>query len=155
MISIQPKWCELIVQSKKTVEVRKTKPKLETPFKVYIYETKDKSFESIVFYSPITEIYFPHRIGKVIGEFICDRIDAYDLPYPAYQSEVPFDLLNKACTTYGYLHSYIGSGGRFYGWHISNLVLYNEPRELSEFSLKRRPTSWCYIKEKNNEISND
>ena len=31
LISIQPKWCELIASGKKTVEVRKTKPKLETP----------------------------------------------------------------------------------------------------------------------------
>ena len=42
LISINPKWCELIASGKKTVEVRKTKPKLETPFKVYIYETKGK-----------------------------------------------------------------------------------------------------------------
>ena len=43
LISIQPKWCELIANGKKTVEVRKTKPKLETPFKVYIYMTKEYS----------------------------------------------------------------------------------------------------------------
>ena len=42
LISIQPKWCELIASGKKTVEVRKTKPKLETPFKVYIYCTQGK-----------------------------------------------------------------------------------------------------------------
>ena len=40
LISIQPKWCELIASGKKTVEVRKTKPKLETPFKCYIYCTQ-------------------------------------------------------------------------------------------------------------------
>ena len=42
MISIHPKWCELIASGKKTVEVRKTRPKIETPFKCYIYETKGK-----------------------------------------------------------------------------------------------------------------
>ena len=42
LISIQPKWCELIASGKKTIEVRKTRPKLETPFKCYIYETKGK-----------------------------------------------------------------------------------------------------------------
>ena len=40
LISIQPKWCELIANGKKTVEVRKTRPKLETPFKCYIYCTQ-------------------------------------------------------------------------------------------------------------------
>ena len=41
-MSIQPKWCELIASGKKTIEVRKTKPKFETPFKVYIYCTNNK-----------------------------------------------------------------------------------------------------------------
>lgn len=40
MLSIKPKWCELIAKSQKTVEVRKTKPKLKPPFKCYIYCTK-------------------------------------------------------------------------------------------------------------------
>lgn len=145
MISIQPKWCELIVGGKKIVEVRNTRPKLKAPFKCYIYETKDKYYKNISIHWNKKD--FTHNIGKVIGEFVCDRIDAYDLPYPAYQSEVPFDLLLEACTSYDYLHRYVGSGGRFYGWHISSLVIYNEPKELSEFSLKRRPRSWCYVKE--------
>ena len=40
LISIHPKWCELIASGKKMVEIRKNKPKLETPFKCYIYQTK-------------------------------------------------------------------------------------------------------------------
>ena len=47
LISIKPKWCELIANGTKTVEVRKTKPNLETPFKCYIYCTKAKDFFSI------------------------------------------------------------------------------------------------------------
>lgn len=39
MLSIRPKWCEKIASGKKTVEVRKTRPKLDTPFKCYIYCT--------------------------------------------------------------------------------------------------------------------
>ena len=39
MLSIRPKWCEKIISGEKTVEVRKTRPKLETPFKCYIYCT--------------------------------------------------------------------------------------------------------------------
>ena len=39
MLSIRPKWCEMIASGEKTIEVRKTKPKLETPFKCYIYCT--------------------------------------------------------------------------------------------------------------------
>ena len=40
LMSINPRWCELIANGKKTVEIRKTKPKLEPPFKCYIYCTK-------------------------------------------------------------------------------------------------------------------
>ena len=40
LISIRPEWCDLIVRGKKTIEVRKTRPKLETPFTAYIYCTK-------------------------------------------------------------------------------------------------------------------
>ena len=40
LMSIRPKWCELIANGKKTIEVRKTRPKMETPFKCYIYEAK-------------------------------------------------------------------------------------------------------------------
>ena len=45
MLSIQPKWCNLILSGAKTWEVRKTKPagvklgKLDEPFKCYIYCT--------------------------------------------------------------------------------------------------------------------
>ena len=42
MLSIRPKWCEKIASGKKTIEVRKTRPKLETPFKCYIYCTLPK-----------------------------------------------------------------------------------------------------------------
>lgn len=146
LLSIQPRWCELIVKEQKMVEIRKTRPKLKAPFIVYIFETKD------IYYKNVTHQWgngksFKHNLGKVIGEFICDSIDAYDLPYPAYQQEVPFDLLLKSCISYNYLHSYVGSGGRFYGWHISDLKIYNKPKELSEFDLKRAPQSWCYVKE--------
>lgn len=40
MLSIKPKYCELIASGRKTIEVRKTKPKVETPFKCYIYQSK-------------------------------------------------------------------------------------------------------------------
>lgn len=42
LISIRPKWCELIASGKKTIEVRKTRPKIETPVKCYIYCTVGK-----------------------------------------------------------------------------------------------------------------
>lgn len=40
LISIRPKWCEKIISGEKTIEVRKTRPKMDTPFKCYMYCTK-------------------------------------------------------------------------------------------------------------------
>jgi hypothetical protein len=76
LISIQTKWCELIASGKKTVEVRKTRPKLETPFKVYIYETMKPLKDFIFDYKNLTETQktIINGRGKVIGEFVCDEI---------------------------------------------------------------------------------
>ena len=77
LISIQPKWCELIASGKKTIEVRKTAPKFDKPFKVYIYETKDKKYDGIgVHWENGRD--FIHNGGKVIGEFICDDLLAIE-----------------------------------------------------------------------------
>lgn len=73
MISIRPKWCEKICNGEKTIEVRKTRPKLETPFKCYIYCTLPKypHEDFIATDYPNPQFYGG---GKVIGEFICDRV---------------------------------------------------------------------------------
>lgn len=84
MISIRPKWCELIASREKTIEVRKTKPKRNAPFKCYIYECKEKRLKGVY------KVPYQHSFGygysfakestgsgKVIGEFICDYINNY------------------------------------------------------------------------------
>lgn len=158
LISIQPKWCELIASGKKTVEVRKTKPKLETPFKVYIYMTKN-------FSRGINSSFYYYKSGKVIGEFVCDFITNYEAElwddetyeriqefyepddfneYGEYEYQTLADnsddfwkeqhLCKVSCLSIEELRKYIGLGiNEFYGWHISNLVIYNKPRELSKF----------------------
>ncbi len=45
LISIAPKWCKLIMDGQKTVEIRKSRPKIDTPFKCYIYCTLSGSRE--------------------------------------------------------------------------------------------------------------
>ena len=183
LISIQPKWCELIASGKKTVEVRKTKPKLETPFKVYIYCTKDNSFAEKTlrgFDDNGKPIYYKANKGKVIGEFVCKRfvfLDAY------YDTNGNRHLCNTAfmgnsCVTDDELFDYLyGKHGRKHGgwgWHISDLVIYDKPKELREFlidckycskklvgdpnccqgcvngyrRLARPPQSWCYVEER-------
>lgn len=145
LISIQPKWCELIASGKKTVEVRKTAPK-EVPFKAYIYATKPKArtHPARIYNSYIMPESGKCGSGKVIGEFICDKI--YIFRYqPAFQdydfTEIYKDnnindyfSLKKTCLTQSEICDY-GKGKPLYGLHISELKIYDEPRELSEFKI--------------------
>jgi predicted transcriptional regulator len=84
LLSIRPKWCEKIARGEKTIEVRKTKPKLETPFKCYIYCTMDHPYISVSCGELDKLNYRTNTVGrcngKVIGEFTCERIAliAYD-----------------------------------------------------------------------------
>ena len=164
MLSIRPKWCEKIVGGEKTIEVRKTKPKLETPFKCYIYCTSgrpdlnipispERLMQDYLDTGSMQSLNCPLGNGKVIGEFTCDRI--YEL---APLNHAPDDVEKQACLTREEIVNYLKGTG--YGWHISDLLIYDQPRELSEFTglrntrfgaapydIKRPPQSWCYVEE--------
>ena len=133
MLSIQPKWCELIASGKKTIEVRKTRPKLETPFKCYIYCTKSKEIMFNVFLNePEKEV--EYLSGKVIGEFVCDSIrkGGADNFIQAYYHNNP----DETCLTDQELVLYATIGKSLYFWHISDLKIYNKPKELGEFCVR-------------------
>ena len=132
MISIQPKFCELITSGKKTIEVRKTRPKIHTPFKCYIYETKS--------YDTLFGKGMPKKLcvggGYVIGEFVCDSF--YNIPHflpdesdDIQHAIVPF-VLQYSCLQDYEIDEYLGAKDG-YGWHISDLVIYDKPKGLSEF----------------------
>lgn len=145
MISIRPKWCKKIANGEKTIEVRKTRPKLETPFKCYIYCTHGKRLHED---SAATELPNPQLDGggKVIGEFVCCRIDALARVGYMGSGEMPrYNILNadarirpakelfqRACLTEDEAEDYLK--GRYgFGWHISDLKIYDQPKELNEF----------------------
>ena len=167
MMSIQPKWCELISSGKKTVEFRKTKPKIAPPFKVSIYCTKGKpTFTQSAFCDDVSN-------GKVVGEFVCDKIyditPHFDTPTFPNQYICGWDYGKEFdCLSFEELTSYL-NGKKGYGWHISDLVIYDEPRDLWRFckpcdphpecdceycithgrskslQITRPPQSWCYV----------
>ena len=153
MISIQPKWCELICSGKKTVEVRKTKPKLETPFKCYIYATWNGRKKEILvkqdgqlFCEDWRKASGLQRAsGKVIGEFVCKAILPISITYSDPNSKVALREFPFTCLTDKEIIDYLGNGKTGYGWHISNLVIYDKPRELGEFSRKceKTPCEGC------------
>lgn len=154
MLSIRPKWCELIASGQKTIEVRKTRPKLQTPFKCYIYCTRAKRSEKL--YSNGTVIVkdtrklldpsvrypgskiFQRWNGKVIGEFVCDTI----MTDHTFGHDPLFNVLS--CMNDAEIASYC-TAKEMYGWHISDLIIYDKTKDLSGFGMKRPPQSWCYI----------
>lgn len=137
LISIRQEWCDLIAEGKKTVEIRKTYPKLQAPFKVYIYCTKgDSQFcegDRFCLYTP------PHDTPivanqSVIGEFECSQICAV-LSHPSIFAGHPLffqKAIDDACLTRDAVEEY-SDGKDVFGWVISNLKIYDKPKYLGRF----------------------
>lgn len=147
LLSTRPKWCEKICHGEKTIEVRKSAPK-EVPFKAYIYCTKDrknllpiehgKVLQKVNFWEN-TDAYY--GFGKVIGEFICNELEKFSV------GSLRCDDIEKlACLSYREMINYFykpeeldGKTSKMgYAWHISDLKIYDKPKELSEFFAKCR-----------------
>lgn len=134
LISIQPKWIEKIVKGEKTIEVRKSRPKIETPFKCYIYCTKAKSKWRLSNYdgayeNSTGEIVYAQQ--HIVGEFICDEV--YEWKYDYCDGvDIDDDLILDTCLDREDINIY-AKGKTLYGWHISDLKIYDKPKELSDF----------------------
>ena len=168
MLSIRPKWVEKIARGEKTIEVRKTRPKMDTPFKCYIYCTiggrdlnipisQERLMRDYMETGSMKSLNCPLGNGKVVGEFICDQI---------------YELETKARGGSYYAKNEDQSTTNFIAQQ-SDLRIYDAPRELSEFLLacpnswycescamywenngtcgneslqiKHAPQSWCYV----------
>ena len=182
LISIQPKWVEKIANGEKTIEVRKTRPNLPTTFKCYIYCTINKRGEDVLLIDTNGEnvqfgdyrnaftcdadgkVYCNIGNGKVIGEFVCDKIYEFHewqlTPskefYEVEQENLDL-FLKESCLTYNEVCKYrknLPYIKPLYAWHISDLKIYDKPKELREFRkysewldmpITRPPQSWCYV----------
>ena len=150
MLSLRPQWCEKIFNGSKTIEVRKSRPSIDMPFKVYVYCTKAKSY---LYRNPNNGELFLYSYGgyrggdyedryltgKVIGSLVCDRIDEYTFSdYEARYRINDVDIA-KTCLNHPELIAY-GKGKPLYGWHITEPKLFDKPRELGEFKHKKEVT---------------
>ena len=143
LISIQPKWAQLIGNGLKIMEVRKNIPKLKPPFKCYIYCTKslheiDNKYIN-VFGNRITiksrdlenlNAWEQPCNGMVIGEFICTGFKEINTKAPCYVSN---EILDASCLTADQIRDYANGADSLYGWMIEDVKLYNKPRKISEF----------------------
>lgn len=140
MLSIRPKWCEKIASGEKTIEVRKTRPKMNTPFKCYIYCTSVKSMnlqDYVDVFSSAAAV--DDWSGKVIGEFMCYATIPISVEYsdPSHrmaQRDFPFTGMTDK-----QIIDYLGNGKMGYGWHILDLKIYDNPQELSKFRVEDKP----------------
>ena len=144
LISIRPYWVFLIIAKimgwnilqRKTVEVRKNYPKSDNWNKVAkIYCSKDKrSFSRIPKeYQPLMEQF----LGKVIGEFACDKVFLWNADVHDEDTITIEETCELSCLSEDTLLKY--ADGYFYGWHISNLVTYDRPKELRDYVVVSKP----------------
>lgn len=128
VLSINPNWAELILSGKKTLELRKSRPKLEYPYKVYLYETINMNGS-----------------GKIVGEFICTGTHADVNP-----SKGIVDIVDekKSCISAKDIIEYARNQKKpphiVYWWHVSEAKRYDKPKELSDLGIDHPPMSWAY-----------
>ena len=187
LISIRPEWCERIINGQKTIEVRKTRPKMDTPFKCYIYCTQSadmlwilKERERSLHPDKIADVFKADKCGgayrgngKIIGEFTCNRVTNLFSNSRFWLDE---DDVLHTCLSAAEMRKYANGANGLYGWHISNLKIYDTPKELIEFhtwkkckscnksgyestaciydenciipaAITKAPQSWCYVEE--------
>lgn len=143
IISIQPQWVRKILNGEKTIEIRKTMPKCELPVKVYIYCTKGKSLYE---YFPVNDKNRGFGLadknyndttfnGKVVAEFTLNKVQEFVVgSFGCDDLEKPACMNYKQMIDYFYKPEELGKViKRGYAWHISDLKIYDKPRELGEF----------------------
>lgn len=171
LMSVHPQWCEKIFSGKKTIEVRRNRPKLEPPFTVYVYCTKAKNIreDGLYLLPNDKELYLgckekdlgfvcwegDFRNGKVIGSFVCDRLTCHQAYYDddggKHLTNFAGQEIQRTCLSEQELFDYLigkdGKMGTGWLWHITAPKLFDKPRELSEFGITRAPMSWCYVEQ--------
>ena len=186
LISIRPNWTAPIKELKKKWEIRKTIPKLKPPFKCYIYETLGKMKWDVLEIPEdqgggVFDIRIHEGCGKVIGEFICDKIVEVGYSpwnHGEYVCEVE-NIHEESCVDFEAMFDYIADGFG-YALHIADLLIYDKAKPLNEFetikakfttakkmgidvdvnciditvnAIKRAPQSWCYCAPLNHSLT--
>lgn len=136
MMSLKPKWLQLILSGEKTREVRKRAPLLRQPFKVYLYCTKDEE----AWMAGVKGKYQSYQMnGMVCGEVTCVSITEHNRPFG--------NSIYGTCLTAKELYEYAGPNDTLSYMALENPIAYEKPIPLSAFWLKRAPQSWQYVEE--------
>lgn len=165
MISVKAQWAVKILNKEKTLEVRKSAPKEVLKGEeclVEIYCTKDakhtvapfkfiegwlyKEYNDNTSYACGCTANMGETInGKVVARWLLKCCEEFECSSEEHR-KIVFD--NKSCLTLDQVIDYC-NGQTLYGWHIQDLEIYDKPKQLEEFGLKKAPQSWQYIKGQN------
>ena len=133
--SLKPYFYYLVGEGIKKIEVRKSEPKADDwNRETYFYMSKDeKSFAKIP--KELQEKYRKH-FGKVGMHIVCDEV--YEWKYDYCDGvDIDDDLILDTCLDRQDINIY-AKGKTLYGWHISDLKIYDKAEELSKFR------KWCH-----------
>jgi len=149
LLSIKPKYVADILNGKKTIEIRKSMLKCDLPIDVYIYCTKEN--KKLVYHNLASGgksytygkefSYHEHDLnGKVVAKFTLRKIEAIDI----WQEDLE-EKMKLACLSIKEFDDY-SKGQVAYAWHIEDLVIFDEPKELSVFKYIRRAKDFeCFM----------
>ena len=147
ILIVKPNEAANILNGRQTIIIKKSAPK-ETPFKVYLYCTKDKRgkigrprhIKNVAIWSKnFCPPGFISAGGKVVAEFVCDKVDEIkvigDTLYSA--NNIFANKLKNMCLSIKELKEYLGNkNGVAIG--IPELKVYDKPKELGEFCAEKK-----------------
>lgn len=139
LMSIRPRWLNRILRGEKTVEVRKTFPQTTyLPFRVLLYETTGPT--DVPWMDEDGHAIWKGQ-GMIIGECMCD--DIYDIKRTESGHERKYDEAMDSLSN-AELSEYLGECAG-YGWHLTDVKVYETPVSIKKYGLNRPPQSWRYI----------
>lgn len=128
--SAKPYWIYLIITGKKKAEIGKDFPKSpDWDRTVEMYCSKDKKSFNLI---PEKDREWMRKyLGKIACKFTCKTIDEYNTSWLDGEDM----LKNTTCLDDVEIMDYMDcyTHRKFYCWNISDLEVYDNPKELSEF----------------------
>lgn len=119
LLPIKSEYIDAIKRGDKIVEYRGWKPSCNLPFKVYVYNTQP--------------------IGLVVGEFTVNQIIEDNINSLWVKTKLIGGI------DYGTFKSYFMHKSKGYAFCIDNFQLYEQPKCLDEFNIKKAPQRFLYI----------
>ena len=163
IIAIRSLWACKILNGEKSIEVRKglalynvlkraEEKGEQVEFLMYVTKAKphlktNQSHSTFYF----TEDSLSNLNGKVVARFKA-KAEVINYDHNEYEqwfathSMNEWELYERSGLDYAQLDDYL-TDGQGTALHIEELEIFDKPKTLADYGLKRAPESWCYAKE--------